>query len=160
MGVDHSTASDLAVDLVHVMKKLTALRHHKPAQSDGIESSAYPLLVALQCGPCRVSALAGQIHSDASTVSRQVAHLVSRDLVEKAPDPDDGRAQMVQLTPPGEELVDKVLQRRGEWMQKLLTDWTAKDVKAFNAYLRRFNDDLAAELTRLIDQPTHGKEQS
>ena len=53
----------------------------------------------------RVSARAGCAHSDVSTVSRQVSHLVTHGLLAKLPDPDDRRAHRVTLTDEGRAYV-------------------------------------------------------
>src|SRR5215211_1816393 len=63
-----------------------------------LDGAAYGLLVLLDdAGPLRASDVVGRLGLDKSTVSRQVASLVELGLVDRAADPDDGRAQV--LTP-------------------------------------------------------------
>ena len=57
--------------------------------------------------PLRVSALAEVVHSDVSTVSRQVSTLVDLGFVIRGPDPDDGRAQALTLTDEGTALLHR-----------------------------------------------------
>src|ERR1700709_2706144 len=62
----------------------------------GVERAAFILLVPLvKDGPRRLSTLADAVHSDVSTVSRQVAQLVKLGLVVRQPDPSDGRASLL-----------------------------------------------------------------
>ena len=49
----------------------------------------------------RVTDLAGCANLDTSTVSRHVAQLQRTGLIERTPDPDDRRAQRVELTAAG-----------------------------------------------------------
>ena len=66
-----------------------------------LDGAAYGLLALLQDGgPLRASDLVARLGLDKSTVSRQVASLVDLGLVDRAADPDDGRAQV--LTPSAE----------------------------------------------------------
>ena len=68
----------------------------------GLDAALYVFLLHLiDVGPVRAAALADRTGLDKSTVSRQVARLVELRLVERVPDPLDGRARIVQLTADG-----------------------------------------------------------
>ena len=61
-----------------------------------LDGAAYGLLALLEdTGPLRASELVTRLGLDKSTVSRQVASLVELGLVDRAADPDDGRAQVL-----------------------------------------------------------------
>ncbi|MDQ5841314.1 MAG: MarR family transcriptional regulator, partial [Chloroflexota bacterium] len=132
------TATLLSTDLVRIMKLFQSLRQHTPKLHPGVEPASYPILFNLVGEPRRVSMLADCIHSDVSTVSRQVTMLVSHGLLEKVADPQDGRAFMVSLSAEGEELVERFKAARGEWFLQVLHDWEPADAQAFHAYLERF----------------------
>ena len=140
--VQPETAQSLSNTLVRVMKIMSAMKHQAPRQHAAVDPSHYPLLFCLSGAPQRVSAVAESIHSDVSTVSRQVSHLVQHGLIEKIGDPDDGRAQLLSLSPAGREVIDKLVRGRGQWFGELLASWTDDDVRAFDAYLTRFGTDL------------------
>ena len=101
MAISHDTAAQLSHELVRLMKLFQSLRQHAPRLHPGVDTASYPILFNLHDGPRRVSDLAGRVHSDVSTVSRQVTGLVTHGLVEKVPDPQDGRAQVLSLTSAG-----------------------------------------------------------
>jgi DNA-binding MarR family transcriptional regulator len=155
-AVQPETAQALSNTLVRVMKIMSAMKHQAPRQHPAIDPSHYPVLFCLSGEPQRVSAVAESIHSDVSTVSRQVTHLVHHGLLDKIGDPDDGRVQLLSLSPSGREVIDKLVRGRGQWFGQLLASWTDEDVRAFDAYLTRFGDDLEAFKARLATSTPTG----
>lgn len=95
------------------------------------------LAVLLEHGALRVSEVAEQLHLDLSTVSRQVAHLRQRGLVDSTPDPDDGRSQRVSITEAG---VEELRSQRRAVVDKLVDRLTGWD------------DGEIADLTRLLEK--------
>jgi len=74
---------------------------------DQIDFSALPLLRTLQYdGPLRLSALAAQLGLDASTVSRHVAHLEKRGMLDRTDHPEDGRASRVMVSEQGKTCLE------------------------------------------------------
>jgi DNA-binding MarR family transcriptional regulator len=109
-----------------------------------VDTAAYPVLFNLAAEPRRVSVLAECVHSDVSTVSRQVTTLVGHGLVEKLSDPDDGRAQVVRLSEEGESLLTEIQQQRNAWFADLMQDWTQAEADVFATHLERFVTSLEA----------------
>ena len=137
----------LGDDLIRVVKLLHHARQQSPRAHPQVDPMAYPLLFNLKAAPMRVSALAELLHSDISTVSRQVSTLVDLGFVRRGPDPDDGRAQALSLTDEGSTLLTAIREGRDRWLQGLLADWSDDDVTAFSAHLRHFASDLEASLS-------------
>ena len=138
MAISLESATRLSTELVRVMKLFQSMRQHAPKLHPGVEPASYPILFNLVEEPRRVSLLADCIHSDVSTVSRQVTMLASHGLLEKVADPLDGRAYMVSLSAEGKDLVERLQAGRGEWFRQMLHDWEPADADAFNDQLDRF----------------------
>jgi DNA-binding MarR family transcriptional regulator len=138
MAISLDSATRLSTDVVRVMKLFQSMRQHAPKLHPGVEPASYPILFNLCDGPRRVSLLAECVHSDVSTVSRQVTTLVSHGLLQKVADAQDGRAFMVSLSAEGTELVERLKASRGEWFRRMLQDWEPAEADEFGRYLERF----------------------
>ena len=146
-SVPSTPTAALGDDLIRVVKLLHHVRQQAPRQHPQVDPMAYPLLFNLKVAPMRVSALAEAVHSDVSTVSRQVSTLVDLGFVVRGPDPDDGRAQALSLTDEGWALLHAIRDDRDRWLQALLADWDDAEILAFTQHLRHFASDLEASLT-------------
>jgi DNA-binding MarR family transcriptional regulator len=142
--IDRETAQRVSFGLIRLMKLMQAIRQHAPRIHPAVDATAYPVLFNLAAEPRRVSALADCVHSDVSTVSRQVSNLVGHGLLEKVSDPDDGRAQVVRLSDEGQALLADIVQQRTEWFRSLMDDWTPEQAADFAAGLERFGAAVEA----------------
>jgi DNA-binding MarR family transcriptional regulator len=136
-----------------VLKSQVAARHAATGEGHGIEFAAYALLfVLVKEGPRRASALAEAACVDPSTVSRQVAELVRAGLVERVPDPDDGRASLLVATARGRELHAVRVARRHQMFERVLAGWSGEDLATLTALLDRFTDDFVTARSALLDE--------
>lgn len=146
MDAESDPARQLGVELVQLVKLLVALRARAPKWHPHAETAHYPLLFRLTDGPLRVSDLANCVHSDVSTVSRQVAALAAAGLVERGADPTDRRATTIHLTTSGREALEAIAVARGNWLRELMRDWSHEQSTALLDSLRHLTADLAAAL--------------
>ena len=98
-----ATADAVSTELIRLMRLLERGRaQYQADHPDAVERATYLLLVHLvKGGPRRAGALAEAVHSDPSTISRQIGHLVKLGLVERTADPVDGRATLLAATTEG-----------------------------------------------------------
>jgi DNA-binding MarR family transcriptional regulator len=144
-------ADALGNELVRLVRLIERARAECAAQCrDGVERAAYVLLARLVGeGPQRLSALAEAVHSDPSTVSRQVAQLVALELVQRHPDPRDGRAARLTATEAGRRAFDEHRRIRNQHTAAVLAGWPAQDVQRLIALLDRLNTDFETHRARL-----------
>lgn len=126
--------------LIHPLKAAAA----RDGGTLGPDRSAMLLLFPLTEGPQRPGALAELCHADPSTISRQVAELVRRQLVRREPDPTDGRASLLAITDAGREVCDRVRTLRRELLAAAVAGWTDSELDTFADLLSRFNGALGA----------------
>jgi len=127
--------------------RLTKLRDRTNAQiatvtNGEVEPGAFAILFHLvHCGPVRSGVLADGLFSDASTISRQVAALVKRGLIERRADPADGRVSVLAITETGLKAAAEIRSRRNASLGKILGAWTPDERETFAGLLHRFVDD-------------------
>lgn len=106
---------------------------------------AYSMLMALHdVGPQRASALVELFAIDKGAVSRQVQQLIELGLVERRPDPADGRAQILTISDLGGERLDAVATARRKELSQRLHAWSDRELGEFVAMLSRYNDTAGA----------------
>lgn len=93
-------------------------------------------------GPLRLGELATGLRVDVSVVSRQVADLVQAGFVDRHPDPADGRACLLSLSPRGRDALAEVTDRVEERFRDALRGWSREDLARVAADLRRLRQDL------------------
>ncbi|GAA4506609.1 MarR family transcriptional regulator [Actinoallomurus oryzae] len=106
-----------------------------------LEPAAYGLLIGMHdCARSRPSDLADYFGVGKPTISRQVKVLEQLGLIERRPDPDDGRAHLLVLTDEGRRRVEIARAARQNRFHAMLATWPAEDVRVLGRMLARFND--------------------
>ena len=125
-------------------RRATELKPHR-----ALDRSAYVILRLLQAaGPLNVSALADRLNLDGSTVTRQVTALEKDGLVQRRPDPRDGRGTVIEPTGTGLTQVEAVRRARRQVYDVVLSDWSEPDRAQLAAVLERLAGTLDGYLRR------------
>jgi DNA-binding MarR family transcriptional regulator len=114
-----------------------------------LDPEAYGLLAGIHdYSRARASDLAGHFGLGKATVSRQLKVLAELGLIEREPDPADGRAHVLVITEEGRQRMETTrAARRSRW-HAVLGRWPVDDVRLLADMLARFN--------RLGDDTCHG----
>jgi DNA-binding MarR family transcriptional regulator len=135
-----------------LMRAVRAARPRLTIQDMHVQPGTTGILVALGAAGegdgCHPKELAARCGLDASTISRAVATLVARGLVQRSADPADRRACILTLTVAGRTALADIRHRQAEFLREALHDWTAPEIDAFAAALTRFVDDVTIHLDR------------
>jgi DNA-binding MarR family transcriptional regulator len=101
------------------------------------------LAVLMDDGPQRPADLAARTRSTPQTLTRPLAALTADGLLERRPDPDDGRQQMLTISPSGWAALAEDAAPRDAWLDRALVELTdaERDVLAIAA---RLLDRMAA----------------
>ena len=94
----------------------------------------------------RVTDLADLLGVDAPTVTRKIQQLEREQLVSRRPDPDDRRATRIMVTEAGRHALERLLEARREWYDRLLDGWDEAELAAFASLLGKFSSALAHDL--------------
>jgi DNA-binding MarR family transcriptional regulator len=139
---EHRTAAvtsvtDSFIDLQRTVRRSKA--RLLAAAGNDVESATHLLLHTVESeGPMRASALAASAHADLSTVSRQVAALVGRGLLERRADQSDGRACVLAVTDAGRAAIAEHERGRRAFFDEVLAGWSADELRQFGQQLARF----------------------
>jgi DNA-binding MarR family transcriptional regulator len=148
--VSAESEARLAAELGHGISQLFRMAGRAKSQlADGIsvEWSTFVILAPLmECGPQRSSALAEMVHLDPSRVSRMISHSIERGLVDRRPDPADGRAAILHVTADGKRVFDDLSRRRDEYFASVVAHWSERDRRTLAALMSRLASDLGESL--------------
>ena len=110
---------------IHLLRWLREADRASPVSA--AELSALSVLV--HAGPLSLSALAQLEQVQPPSMSRTVRGLEKRDLVDRAPDPRDGRAVRLSATPAGREILEAGRERRLSVLQEQLDELSDEEVE-------------------------------
>jgi DNA-binding MarR family transcriptional regulator len=108
-----------------------------------LQTASYLMLTFLAAeGPQRSSVVSERFNVDKGAISRQVQHLCDLGLLEREPDPVDGRAVLISASPDAVRRMAAVDRDRRRWLDEQLGEWTETDLRDFVAGLARYNQAL------------------
>jgi DNA-binding MarR family transcriptional regulator len=143
----NSSLPILERELAYLVRMLEAVQRRRQYP---LERAQYLLLELLREGPQPVASLAERLVLDSSTVTRQVAVLEQQALIDRLPNPEDGRSTLVRATRQGLIAAEQMRDMRLGRIALLFEDWSETDRSAFAALVGRLNTSL---LRSLSDQP-------
>jgi DNA-binding MarR family transcriptional regulator len=94
----------------------------------------------------RVTDLAELLGVDTPTVTRKVQQLEREGMVSRRPDADDRRATRITLTPAGRRSLERVLEARRQWLDRVVEGWDEDELATFATLLGKFASSLERHL--------------
>lgn len=86
-------------------------------------------------GPMRLAELSQLEQVSAPSTTRLVAELEAQGLVSRRPDPADGRAILISVTPKGTDTVLRARTARGSMIEEMFSQLSADEIEAITAAL-------------------------
>ncbi len=109
---------------------------------------------ASQRGVARISDIARSTQTGDAAVSRQLKLLEEQGLVRREPDPRDGRAALVRLTPAGRRVRERLRRTQDEIFQELLAGWSPRKLEL----LADLMEQLASDLHEPQEEPRQSRQ--
>jgi MarR family 2-MHQ and catechol resistance regulon transcriptional repressor len=98
------------------------------AKSTGLSMPQFSILMQLHHkGPCGMSEISERFDITNAAASQLVDKLVHSGYLERAEDPSDRRAKVLNLTANGQSLVEQGIQERHRWMDDLVKNLSAEE---------------------------------
>ena len=108
--------------------------YERAANAHGLTLTQARVLGFAACEPLSQRQLAKHFGCDPSNVSVIVDRLAERSLVQRRPDPGDGRVKLVEATAAGRELAERCCRER-EWLSPKLDGLTADELETVRSAL-------------------------
>ncbi|TQJ85753.1 MarR family winged helix-turn-helix transcriptional regulator [Streptomyces sp. SLBN-31] len=145
-------ASDEVIEIERALTRITYLstrarRHERLMALAGVPLDRAAVALLRQVAdsePLRPGELATRLGVEASHVTRTVQQLQKSGYVTRVPDPDDRRAQRIELTGAGREAVARVRDAGARGMQSALAEWTPEELRQLATLFHRMVDDFLA----------------
>jgi DNA-binding MarR family transcriptional regulator len=124
-GLSPAAVSALAGELRLACMRIS--RRIRFESSHEVPPHQLSVLSRLQDAPRTPGELAEAERVSPPSMTRTVAALVDRGLVERTPDPDDGRQVILSLTPEAGRLLKEIRRRRDQWMTVRVQSLSAQE---------------------------------
>lgn len=125
----------------------TLLRRAKAIHPD-LQAPGYRILsILVREDSQQQGYLAEVLQLDKATISRLVKQLETQGLITRAPDPTDGRAQLVSVTDHAREAWRSSGQALRQRLRDRLGEWSTEDVTRFTDLLHRLNENIDTDNT-------------
>ena len=145
-----SDRTDLVADLergigVMIRRIRRVLAERARGVHPDLQPATYLMLAWIdQHGPVRASAIVESLGIDKGAVSRQVQGLLDLGLIDRTPDPDDGRATLLSVSETAARRLAEVTAAGRARLDDQLGDLPDADLEQFVRLLSRYNAALDA----------------
>jgi len=145
---DAADAAEILQAITRIAYLITRARRHDRVRTVAavpLDRAAVMVMGQLaEAGPVRPGELAARLGVEAPHVTRQVQRLQQAGYADRVPDPDDRRAQLIQLTPAGRAASDRIRDAGITGMQAALAHWPPQERHQLATLLHRMVDDFLA----------------
>ncbi len=81
---------------------------------------------------CTAAQLSEQTGRDKGQIARLIREMIAKELIEKLPNPNDTRSQLILLTHQGSEILSRMLEIEQVFLDKMRQNLTSEDIAIFN----------------------------
>jgi DNA-binding MarR family transcriptional regulator len=141
MAVTPDTAADLVYQIFDLQRAVRCIATAN-VRGQGTGVALQGVLRFVGEWETRATRLAERLGVSAPVLSRHIADLEEHGLVVRRQDPDDGRAQLVALTPLGAEKLRHIEEQRTTVLQDYLRDWSEEDAGTTARILHKLTESL------------------
>ena len=141
MALTSETAAALVNEIFDLQRAVRCIAASAP-RGDGMSAALHFVLRLVREGECRANGLAVRLGIGAPVLSRHLAELQEQGMVSRKQDPEDGRAQLVSITPRGAEVLRRLEAQRSTAFQNHLWAWNEEEAQDVAQKLRQLTQSL------------------
>lgn len=144
MSVRQETAEELVHQIFVLQRHLRCVTQQSVVSSGPGAALQGVMRIISDSGELRATELAQQLGIGAAGLSRHISELEELGWVQRRPDPQDGRAFLISLSPAGRDALTAALNRRALLLQQMLSEWTEQQALDAAGSLGRLSETLHA----------------
>ncbi|MDQ4503099.1 MarR family transcriptional regulator [Sinomonas sp. ASV322] len=156
MAVEPQTARALIHSVFDLQRTLRCVAHEHKSTNVGSAEAGVLRMISEVGG--RAVHIAEKLSVSAPVLSRHVAELEERGLVARTPDPEDRRAQLLELTEAGKAKLAEIEEARTALLLDFLAGWDEEEAAACGDSIRRLTDTLRTAGHRAAAPLVHGRD--
>ncbi|MCM3759725.1 MarR family transcriptional regulator [Alkalihalobacillus oceani] len=107
-----------------------------------------PQFVALQWlnehGDMTIGELSSKMYLACSTTTDLIDRMEKNELVERVKDKNDRRVVRIHLLRKGQTIIEEVIKKRQDYLEKILTDFSQEEVDILEKSLHKLHDEMKA----------------
>jgi DNA-binding MarR family transcriptional regulator len=128
--VERGGQIDITGTAAHLRLAIARTARRLRQNAMGLTPTGMAALATIErCGPMTPSELADVERVKRPTATRILARFEGLGLIERTPDPSDGRSSLVALTKLGQETLDQARSRKDAILAEKMADLPAEDIK-------------------------------
>lgn len=125
-----TSLTDTAAQLRNAIVRTSRALRQDAADETGLGAATTPALATInRSGPLTPSELAAIEHVKRPSITRTLASLEREGLVERTPDPTDGRSSLVAITDAGRERLARLRRRKSAYLARRLRKLDPEEVE-------------------------------
>jgi DNA-binding MarR family transcriptional regulator len=152
-GDTADTVGSIELELIKLVRHLETFARRSSLYARLDRAGYLALRVLDDLGPVSTNTLAQALSLDASTVTRQMAPLERDKLIERRPDPADGRSSTIVLTTEGRRAMQDVQHERRRCIEALVSNWDDAEQAGLAEALTRLNAALVESVAQAGKRP-------
>jgi DNA-binding MarR family transcriptional regulator len=136
------TSLDTVFHLTHALKR----RMHSHIESLGMDIAPMHIRVIKiidKKSPCTAVDIVHFLHRDKAQVTRLIKTLIEQELVEKAPNPEDKRSQLLIVTAKGKERLEILNRAEAKVIESMTQNISHDDLLQFDAVAKKIAKNLS-----------------
>ncbi|GAM57314.1 transcriptional regulator, marR family [Vibrio ishigakensis] len=131
--------------LFHLVIMLKRKMHEKVEKLDlGITPMHVRVIKIIhRKSPCTANDISQFLNRDKAQVTRLLSSLISLELIEKMPNPEDKRSQLLSITSKGAEILEQIQEIDAEIFEQMCSDISEDELKQFKAISSKMHENLS-----------------
>lgn len=145
-GIQEQKDLDIVADIEKDLRYIAGIIKQKGREILSNYTITPPQFVALQWlfeeGDMTIGELSNKMYLAFSTTTDLVDRMERNELVKRVKDPNDRRVVRIHLLQEGERIIEEVIQKRQEYLQEVLRNFSEEEVITLKDNLMRLHQDM------------------